>query len=58
VLTTPALLLLTALLQMIQDIRNRTGARVNMFAEEKGCPERILQVGTRPCSTWVTSLTA
>ncbi|KAF6263313.1 hypothetical protein COO60DRAFT_1635330 [Scenedesmus sp. NREL 46B-D3] len=30
---------------MIQDIRNRTGARVNMFEEEKGCPERILQVG-------------
>jgi hypothetical protein len=34
-----------ALLQMIQDIRNRTGARVNMFDEEKGCTERILQVG-------------
>ncbi|WIA40089.1 hypothetical protein OEZ86_013501 [Tetradesmus obliquus] len=29
---------------MIQDIRNRTGARVNLFDEEKGCAERILQV--------------
>jgi hypothetical protein len=30
---------------MIQDIRNRTGARVSLFEEEKGCAERILQVG-------------
>uniref|UniRef100_A0A383V282 K Homology domain-containing protein n=1 Tax=Tetradesmus obliquus TaxID=3088 RepID=A0A383V282_TETOB len=29
---------------MIQDIRNRTAARVNLFDEEKGCAERILQV--------------
>jgi hypothetical protein len=31
---------------MIQDIRNRTGARVSLFDEEKGCVERILQVGS------------
>jgi hypothetical protein len=31
-------------LQIINDIRNRTGARVNLFDEEKGCGDRVLQV--------------
>jgi hypothetical protein len=30
--------------QIINDIRNRTCARVNLFDEEKGCGDRMLQV--------------
>jgi hypothetical protein len=30
--------------QVINDIRNRTGARVNLFDEEKNCGDRMLQV--------------
>lgn len=29
---------------MINDIRNRTGARVNLFDEEKNCGDRLLQI--------------
>jgi hypothetical protein len=32
------------LLQVINDIRNRTGARVNLFDEEKNCGDRLLQI--------------
>lgn len=31
-------------LQVINDIRNRTGARVNLFDEEKNCGDRLLQI--------------
>lgn len=31
------------LLQIINDIRNRTGARVNLFDEERHCGDRMLQ---------------
>lgn len=44
--------------QVINDIRNRTGARVNLFDEEKNCGDRMLQVrrGTPiPCCTSLPS---
>lgn len=34
----------SAAVQLIKDIRNRTGAKVHLFDEEKGAAERILQV--------------
>lgn len=33
-----------AAVQVINDIRNRTGARVNLFDEEKNCGDRLLQI--------------
>mgnify|MGYP001806800775 CR=1 FL=1 len=42
-------------MQVINDIRNRTGARVNLFDEEKNCGDRMLQVRHR-CAAVVTTL--
>jgi hypothetical protein len=42
-------------MQVINDIRNRTGARVNLFDEEKSCGDRMLQVRHR-CAAVVKTL--
>lgn len=36
-------------LQVINDIRGRTGARVNLFDEERRCGDRVLQASGTCC---------